>query len=677
MTTSAASPISMPAPASPPPQMAQNALAYLRRAIEKMKSLQAVERVLASIERVTLSRVPDKFDLTLLVTAINTLNLTLRERDEDKVREAVFTVSQELEATLQSLVARDATIMPYHLRRFCEEETTSLDLNALAALTSFYRALPHSEANRGKYDFVVTRLFSHAEPGRSARHHHLRISRELLAKRLTEMCQAWGEIISRDPADTINIRQNIELFDQFITEVKQIHKFEELVSCAFFQRIRNFKAQVGALLYLPEVTAASVESNVVIANRFLTLLEIESEEIQATPHALQSLTGAFSDTYANEPDEVSLILHELQASAQQDEAVQERVSRMTNLLQILPPLKAAPPLPAPPMPSLPAVNFDEATDSLPEPAFATEPGVTVEMNEELQAFAAEPENQLLLTAYRNASAEARRLDLHSFLSPLPNGDHEELQGESKSRRAALELIFQADQLVQTELGQECKPSANIEARVEKLFDQLGQVSDKVRDQIKVAQKHEQTTNYEILLQVYNQLMTARLRLQSAIVRRSASETAEAYAPENARLQRVAEPIREVAPAPVNNESKPVSARISRRNWLVIAAIILLIAAISVNFVMGKKQAANDDTDVVRLDRSQMPHGAFFTEAKLHRDLMICVVTQKWLELSAQEQKEKLREILAFGQERAVERVMLIAPKGTTVGFITKEEVFVN
>ncbi len=679
MTTSAASSTSRPVPA-----MAQNALDYLRRAIEKMKSLQAVERVMASIERAMLNRVPDKFDLNLLVTTINALNLALREGDEDKVREAVFTVSQELDAALQSLVARDAAIMPYHLRRFCEEETSALDLNALAALTSFYRALPHSEANRGKYDFVVTRLFSNAEPGRSTRvcsvrHRHLRISRELLAKRLTEMCLAWSEIISPDPADAVNVSQSIEQFDHFIAEIKQIHKFEELVSCAFFQRIRDFKAQVGALLYLPEVTAASVESNVVIANRFLTLLEIESEEIQAAPHAWQSLTGAFSDTYANEPDEVSVILRELQASAQQDEVAQERVSRLTNLLQIPVAPKAAPTLPAPPMPEIFAVNFDDATDSLPEPAFATEPVVTVEMDEGLQAFAAEPENQPLITAYCNASAEARRLDLHSFLSPLPNGGHEELRGESKSRRAALALIFQADQLVQTELGKECEPSADIEARVENLFDQLGQVSDEVRDQIKVAQKHEQNTNYEVLLQVYNQLMTARLRLQSAIVRRSTSENPEAYAPEEAPAQLVAEPTQPVAvaPASVRSESKPRVARISLRNWLVIAVALLLIVAVSANLALTKKPEAKDDAEVARLDRSQMPHGAFFTEAKIHQDLMICVVTQKWLELSAQEQKEKLREILAFGQERGVERVMLIAPKGTTVGFITKEEVFVN
>jgi hypothetical protein len=671
MTTSAASPTSTPTPTSMPPQMAQKALAYLRRAIEKMKALQAVERVLGSIERVMLNRLPEQFDLSLLVAAINTLNLAVREADEDKVREAVFAVSQELDTATQLLIARDAAIMPYHLRRFCEEETTTLDLNALAALTSFYRALPHSETNRGKYDFVVTRLFSNAEPGRSARHRHLRITREQLAKRLTEMCAAWGEVISRDPANAANISQSIAQFDQFIAEVKRINKFEEMIGREFFQRIRTCKAQIGSLLYLPEVTAASVESNVIINSRFLTLLEIESEEIQTASPALNSLAGAFSDTYSNEPNEISAILNELESSTQHDEAAQERVSRLTNLLQIN--TKVVPSLPLPEV----FVNaVDESIEAPPEPVFNDAPAVSVEMDEELQAFATVPENEHLIAAYCNASADARRLDLHCFLSPLPNGDHEELKGESKSRRAALNLIFQADKIVQTELRQECQPNANIEARVEKLFDQLGQDSDDVRKWIKVAQKHEQNTNYEVLLHVYNQLMSARLRLQSAVVRRNTSEHAEDETPKTVPAQ-AAQTQAINTPDSAKEQVKIKGGRISLRQWLIIATAILLIAAVGLNFALSKKQQAKDDAEVVRLDRSQMPHGALFTEAKTHQELMICVVTQKWLELSAQQQTEKMHELLTFGQERGVQRLILLDAKGKTIGFLSKEEAFVH
>ncbi|MBL8202834.1 MAG: hypothetical protein JNM09_01300 [Blastocatellia bacterium] len=672
MTTSATSTASTKSIA---PQ-AQKALAYLRRAIEKMKALQAAERVMSSLERVMLNRIPDKLDFAPLVASINDLNIALRGVDEDKIREAVCIVNQEMEIVFQVLVARDAAIMPYHLRRFCEEETTSLDLNALAALTSFYRALPHTDANRGKYDFVVTRLFSNIDPGHSTRHRHLRISREQLAKRLTEMCLAWGETIVSDPADAHRISQSIQQFDEFIAEAKQINRFEELVNRTFFQRVRDLKTQVGSLLYLPEVTAASVESNVIINNRFLTLLEIESAELQAASPSLQSLTNAFSDTYSNEPDEISSILRELQTHAQNDNLAQERVSRLTHLLQISPPVIEREATLSNPSLLVPFANgFHPSPETLPESVVSLEPEVAVEMDEQLQALAADPENQLLVTAYLHASAETRKLDLHSFLSPLPDGDHTELEGEGKIRRATLGLIFQADQIVQMELGKDCDPSADIEARIEKLFDQLGELSDKVRDYIKVTAKHEQNANYEVLLQVYNQLMTVRLRLQSAIVRRTTTEASDTVAPTEIH----ASPSR-VQEAPLTPEKtrrlKPGSQN-NLRKWLVVAIIILLAVALGTNFLRSRKQEAKDDTDVTRLDRSQMPHGAFFTEVKLHQDLMICLVTQQWLELAASEQKVKLREIFTYGQGQGAQRIMLVNLKGTTVGFVSKDDVFVN
>ncbi len=672
MTTSAASPLAMPVPIGLPPRMAQRTLAYLRRAIEKMKALQSVERVMSNVERVMLNRLPDKFDLGSVVTAIDALNVALREGDEDKVREAVFAVSQDLEAALQLLVTRDATIMPYHLRRFYEEETTSLDLNSLAALTSFYRALPHSESNRGKYDFVVTRLFSHAEPGRSVRYRHLRISREQLAKRLTEMCLAWGEVVAPDPAEAVNVSKSIDLFDHFITEVKAIKKFDELVHRAFLQRIRDFKARIGALLYLPEVTAASVESNVVVTNCFLTLLETESEAIQAAPGVMHSLAGAFGDTYSNEPSEVAAILHELEVSVQPSEAAQERVARLTHLLPHSKTPDATPKLRAATQPQR-ASEPDTLAIGSPESDFAAHPDATSNQNEELHPFIIALENQPLLTAYSNASAEARKLDLHSFLAPLPNGDHKASQGESKSRRAALALIFAADNLVVTELAPEQTPGANIEARSEVLFDQLEQVSDEVRDQIKLAQKHEQHTNYEVLLHVYNQIMTARLRLQSALVRRHGSE----HSNTNNSSEAIAEAPAKAAPASANSEPPPSSARISLRQWLVGTTVALLLVAVFLNFGLSKKPEAKDDADVARLDRNQMPHGAFFTGAKIHQELMLCQVTPKWLELTAQEKKDKIAELFSFGQEHGVQRVLLIDPKGTTIGFMTKEEVFLQ
>ncbi|HEX4945097.1 MAG TPA: hypothetical protein VFZ34_00350 [Blastocatellia bacterium] len=648
----------------------QEAVAYLRRAIERMKSLQAVERVIATLERSVLNRVPEKFHLTPLVTAINALNLAIREGNEAGLSTRSSTVQAELETAFQQVAIRDAAIMPYDLRRYCEGDGSLLDLNTLAALTSFYRALPHSTNNRGKYDFVVTRLFTNAEPGRPARHRQLKLSREQLVKRLTEMCRAWGESVQPNLSEGHQIAESIALFDQFMAEIKQINQIDTLVNGAFFQRFRAFKAEVGALLYLPEVSAVSIEANVVITNHFLHLLENESQEIVMASAPLQSLTEAYSDMYSNETGEISRLLQELQSDTQTDEVVQKQVSRLTRLLRLASPLQLEQDFPLPP--GTPLAGENEETKGIPETTPAIAIAAEAAIKEELEALAAVPENQPLIVAYLKSSAEARRLDLHSFLSPLPDGGHPDLKNEGKARRAALALIFRADEIVHLELGENSAPGEALATRVNQLFDQLGCSSDDMRDLIKIALKHEQTANYEVLLHVYNQLMATRLRLQSALLRHTASTAPATDAvPEP---QHKSEQTAEAPPTP-DDKTKRAGVLSLSRLWLVATVLVLLIAAIGVRSTFSKKETVKDDADVVRLARDQMPHGALFTEAKLHQDLVTCIVTEQWLQLPAEERTQKMQDLLKYGQKQGAQRVLLITAKGSTVGFVATDEVY--
>lgn len=661
------------------PQVAKESLAYLRRAIERMKSLQATERVIACLERVVLNRVPEKFELKALIVAINSLNLAMREGDEAKVALTRDAVKEELETTLAQLVRRDEVIMPYDLRRFCEGDSSLLDLNSLAALTSFYRALPPSETSRSKYDFVITRLFSSAESGHSGRHRHLKVSREQITKRLTEMCQAWGETLDPSPAYLATTRATLQQFDDFIAEIKTIPTLEELISKSFFQRVRVFKAGLGNQLFWPAVTAASVEANITIANRFLLLLEAESEEMREVPEEIHSLADAFSDTYGNESSEISRILEELQISDQQ--AAQAHVSRYLRLLQVV--TKEEEPgalLPAPV--ELPVQEMNDQSESASDLENTEAASALAAEGEELQVFAAPAENEDLLAAYRNASAEARKIDLHCFLSPLPDGEHEELRRESKTRRTALALIFCADQMVQHELGYDQQPENDIEGRVDKLFDDLGQCSDEMRELINVTHQHQQNANYEVLLHVNNQLMAARLRLQSAIVRRTVSE----ILPDDSQKEEITQRRpHKTAPKVIQkttlheqDETQKPLAQNARRKWLVIAGILLVIAAVGLRFAVPKENAtAKDDATVVRLAPKEVPSGQMFAEIKLHRDLLLCIVTENWLTLSSEDQKHRLQELLRFGQERGAVRVLLVDPKGTTVGIATKDDLYVN
>lgn len=607
--------------------------------------------------------------------------------------------------------------MPYDLRHLCEQDSSLLDLNSLAALTNFYRSFPSTAASRSKYDFVITRLFSSADAGRSERHRHLRISRARITKRLTEMCRAWGETPEPDPADAVRLPALLRQFEAFLTELRTIHSLEDFAAKSFFQRVRDFKADLGATLFLPEVTAASVEANITIANYFLWLLELESVVMQQAPEEFHLLADAFSDTYSNEADAVSHLLDELQATNQLDEVAQIRVSRFLRLLQLATSVSEETDLP---WDCNSEVLWGESDDTGEAPAdladatystivvdeddelqaFVIAPEsqalmeelqpLTVEpenqaLIDELQAFAAQPENQALITAYREASDEVRKLELQCFLSPLPDGEPEELHSEYVSRRTALELIFRADQFVQMELRRDCDPGPDtevIKARVDKLLDDLGQGSDEMREFINATHNQEQPANYEIFLHVYNQLMAARLRLQSALVRRSAREivlydSQEEETTTQLSVQTAPETIQE-ARSPEGPKNQKTIAPNARRKWLVSAALLLLVAAIGLRFTTpNDKVVRKDDADVVRLAQKEVPNGQMFAEIKLHRDLLLGIATESWLTLSAKEQKEKLQELLRFGQERGAVRVLLVNPQGATVGSATKNDLYVN
>ncbi len=652
----------------------KDSLAFLRRAIEKMKSLQATERVLASVEKAVLNKVPEKFNLIPLTSAIHQLNEAIRLNDEVKIRDANSGVSFELESIVNHLVESDDHIQPYNMRRFCDQSDTILDLNAFAALTSFYRSLPHTEQNRGKYDFVVTRLFSTTIPGSNNKLRTLRTSREQVVKRLTEMCAAWGEDTQNWLNDSAKAAETIRCFDEFINEVRTITSLEEMADSSFFQRVRDFKANVGELLYLPEVTATSVETNIIISNRFTVLLEAENEETREEPEAVQEIAAVYSDIYSSGSSDIARIINELEDNSQQQGVVvRERVSRFTRLLQIAVKSEEGNKLAPPPLPDeafMVAVGAGEMA-AIPEPSFSTTPAAQEEMSPDLQMLCSNPELKPLVESFMTSSAEVRKLDVHNFLSPLPEAA--DLRKEVELRRESLELILSADYLVRMELGKDCEPGDDIEDRVDRLFGQMERSSDEVRDLIKEARNKDQNANYEALLQVYNHLMGARLRMQSAIVRRTASELAQTQ--EEEPTQRISTaPAQE--PKPKANSKETLSSRLGVSKGVIAAAIFVFALAVAYKFLyLDNAEVPKDGPSVVQLNRNEVPGNEVLSMVKLNGDLMLCEVNGAWVALSPNTRKEKLQAIYDFAETKGASIVMIIDAKGTTVGSANKSGVF--
>ncbi len=246
---------------------------YRKRAIDEVSFLQMVEHVFAGIEREQMKIVPKPFDDLEVKKVLHTFLQVSKETNTSGQAQAEFQLLQETENWYSALTHRDKRISINHLRRYCETTRPPLSSPALISLARFYRNSPHSEPVRGKFDFVVTRLFSRdVENDRR----EMAFSREELVNHLKEFYAEWSSIpLYSSDADDSEILIIALKFEDFITEAKVAGNFDELIKNDFFNRLRLFKKNTGENFFSPLVVAAAIESNIKIGNSYVELLERE------------------------------------------------------------------------------------------------------------------------------------------------------------------------------------------------------------------------------------------------------------------------------------------------------------------------------------------------------------------------------------------------------------------
>ncbi|HLA95374.1 MAG TPA: hypothetical protein VK612_06615, partial [Pyrinomonadaceae bacterium] len=133
---------------------------YRKRAMEEVSSLQMVEHVLSGIEREHMKMAPETYDDLAVKKALHKFLQVTSDVSSDEHSESEYVLMQETENWYSALAKRDSNISVANIRRFCENSRPILSSQALMALARFYRNSPYSEPVRGKFDFVMTRLFS-------------------------------------------------------------------------------------------------------------------------------------------------------------------------------------------------------------------------------------------------------------------------------------------------------------------------------------------------------------------------------------------------------------------------------------------------------------------------------------------------------------------------------------
>ena len=263
---------------------------FRKRAMDEVSSLQMVEHVLSGVEREHMKVASESYDDLNAKKALHRFIQVSDDIRSSDHAEAEFALRQETESWGYALYERDRNISVANIRRFCEESRPILSSQALIALARFYRNSPYSEDVRGKFDYVMTRLFSR-DAGEETRE-PLFVHAEMIGHIVT-LYANWSSIaLYTNGDDKAEVELAATRFNEFAAEIKNAESFDALLKEDFFNRVRLYKEECAELFYVPEVAAAAIRCNLAIGNRYVELIALERTRLP-----LEKIGDKYGDEY--------------------------------------------------------------------------------------------------------------------------------------------------------------------------------------------------------------------------------------------------------------------------------------------------------------------------------------------------------------------------------------------
>lgn len=280
---------------------------YRKRAMEEVSSLQMVEHVLAGIEREHMKMPAASYDDLEVKKALHRFMRVSDDNATAEHAEAEYALLQETQRWHSALSARDKNVSVANVRRFCENSRPVLSSQALMALARFYRNSSFTEEVRGKFDFVMTRLFSR-DAGLEKR--KLLFQRLEMIGHVKTLYSNWSSITYHTTEENkSDIEFAVQRFDDLVKHFETAESFDDLLNADVFGNIRQYKESCGELFYVPDVVAAAIECNVRLGNKYVELIFKERAEKGAS--ALESKYGYMHDQAASAATNKTLLLAEL------------------------------------------------------------------------------------------------------------------------------------------------------------------------------------------------------------------------------------------------------------------------------------------------------------------------------------------------------------------------------
>ncbi|MEP6850749.1 MAG: hypothetical protein ABI999_17965 [Acidobacteriota bacterium] len=264
-------------------------------AIEQVATFQIVEHVITSIERDRLNLNTRGFDELDIKKAIHKFQQASADPSTLAFAEAEAELVHEVGIWQENLAARDSDIAVSMMRQHCETCQPALSAQALFSLARFYRSLPYSESARGKFEFLVTRLFSRKGEGETRT---VICSKEEMLSHLCSRFRDASDSYSDIPGDDADVMLAVLSFDDFNAEAEGVESFDNLIDVNFFARLFQFKESAGKCFFAPTVAAAAISSNLAIANKLAALVSPEHLANKGT-HLLEKYASLYDESISN------------------------------------------------------------------------------------------------------------------------------------------------------------------------------------------------------------------------------------------------------------------------------------------------------------------------------------------------------------------------------------------
>jgi hypothetical protein len=276
------------------PKARQSSAAH-KFAVDQVATFQMVEHVIASIERSRLNCETRGFDELGIKKALHKFKQAAADPSSMEFVEAEAELVHEVAVWQKNLAGRDADISVPVMRQYCETCQPALSAQALFSLARFYRSLPYSEFSRGKFEFLVTRLFSRRTEGE--RRSAICSKEEMLGhlkSRFKDPSDSYSNISNDDPDAVLAVLT----FDDFGAEVEKASNVDALIAVNFFTRVSQFKESAGKSFFAPTVTAAAILSNIAIGNKLSDFLNAERKANRSSA-LLEEYGGLYDESISN------------------------------------------------------------------------------------------------------------------------------------------------------------------------------------------------------------------------------------------------------------------------------------------------------------------------------------------------------------------------------------------